>query len=95
MYVFFVVWSFYFLIKYANSGSMVAYSKTVDVLLPVEKRTNINKLIIKLRPMMQEFFTELISGKGKLSIVFILVDIVLIVILFFMPSKPILIKGEQ
>jgi len=60
IFIFFVIWSFYFLIKYANSGSMVAYSKTVDMLLPVEKRTIIHKLIIKLRPMMKREFFSLV-----------------------------------
>jgi hypothetical protein len=39
---------------------MVAYSKTVDMLLPVEKRTIIHKLIIKLRPMMKREFFSLV-----------------------------------
>jgi hypothetical protein len=39
---------------------MVAYSKTVDMLVPVEKRTLIHKLIIKLRPMMKREFFSLV-----------------------------------
>jgi CDP-L-myo-inositol myo-inositolphosphotransferase len=60
IFTFFVIWSFYFLIKYANSGSMVAYSKTVDTLVPIEGRTFIHKLIIKLRPMMKREFFSLV-----------------------------------
>ncbi len=60
IFLFFLIWSFYFLVKYANSGSMVAYSKTVDMLVPVEKRTLIHKLIIKLRPMMKREFFSLV-----------------------------------
>jgi phosphatidylglycerophosphate synthase len=58
IFMFFVAWSFYFLTRYANSGSMVAYSKTVDELIPVKRRTIFHKLIIRLRPMMKrEFFS--------------------------------------
>lgn len=56
IFLFFLVWSFHFLAKYANSGSMVAYPKTIDRLVPVEKRTAIHRLIIKLRPMMTRAF---------------------------------------
>lgn len=60
IFIFFLIWSFYVLVKYANSGSMVAYSRTVDMLVPVEKRTLIHKLIIKLRPMMKREFFSLV-----------------------------------
>lgn len=56
IFLFFLVWSFYFLVKYANSGSMVAYPKNIDKLIPVEERTIVHKLIIKLRPMMTRAF---------------------------------------
>lgn len=56
IFLFFLVWSFYFLVRYANSGSMVAYPKTIDKLVPVEERTIVHKLIIKLRPMMTRAF---------------------------------------
>ncbi|MER3445983.1 MAG: hypothetical protein C4291_03730 [Candidatus Dadabacteria bacterium] len=55
-FLFFLIWSLYFLARYANSGSMVAYPKTIDKLVPVEKRTIFHKLIIKLRPMMTRAF---------------------------------------
>jgi phosphatidylglycerophosphate synthase len=56
IFLFFLVWSFYFLAIYANSGSMVAYTKTIDKLFSVDKRTIVHKLIIKLRPMMTRAF---------------------------------------
>ena len=56
IFLFFLVWSFYFLAIYANSGSMVEYPKTIDKLFPVDKRTIAHKLIIKLRPMMTRAF---------------------------------------
>lgn len=56
IFLFFLVWTFYFLAVYANSGSMVAYPKTIDKLFPVENRTIAHKLIIKMRPMMTRAF---------------------------------------
>jgi 1L-myo-inositol 1-phosphate cytidylyltransferase / CDP-L-myo-inositol myo-inositolphosphotransferase len=56
IFLFFLVWSFYFLARYAHSGSMVAYPKTIDRLVPVGKRTRLHKFIIKLRPMLTRAF---------------------------------------
>jgi phosphatidylglycerophosphate synthase len=60
IFLFFLVWSFYFLASYANSGSMVAYPRTIDKLVPLEKRTIVHRLIIKLRPMMTRAFFSLV-----------------------------------
>jgi phosphatidylglycerophosphate synthase len=49
----YVLWGFYFVATYAGSGSMLNYPKTVDKLIPFEKRTMLYKLISKLRPLMQ------------------------------------------
>jgi len=50
IFLFFLVWSFYFLVKYTDSGSLVAYLN-VDKLISKEHRTFIHKLILYIRPM--------------------------------------------
>jgi CDP-L-myo-inositol myo-inositolphosphotransferase len=60
IFIFFVWWSFYFIARYTNSGSMIAYSKTVDKLFPVENRTILHKFIVKLRPMFSHQFFPIV-----------------------------------
>jgi len=50
IFVFFVVWSFYFLKKYTDSGSLVAYFE-VDKLVENNKPSFIRRLIKIVRPM--------------------------------------------
>lgn len=50
IFVFFVIWSFYFLTRYTNSGSLVAYFE-VDKLVEVKKTSFMRKLIKIVRPM--------------------------------------------
>lgn len=50
IFVFFVAWSFYFLKKYTDSGSLVAYFE-VDKLVENQKPSFIRKLIKIVRPM--------------------------------------------
>ena len=58
IFLFFLVWTYYFLITHAHSGTMVAYSKEVDKLIPKSRRTLLHRFIIKLRPMFKrEFFS--------------------------------------
>ncbi len=58
IFVFFVIWSFYFLTRYTNSGSLVAYFD-VDKLVE-EKNTSIMRKLIKLvRPMARRNFYSL------------------------------------
>lgn len=50
IFVFFVIWSFYFLTRYTNSGSLVAYFD-VDKLVEVKDTSLMRKLIKIVRPM--------------------------------------------
>jgi phosphatidylglycerophosphate synthase len=50
IFVFFVIWSFYFLTRYTNSGSLVAYFE-VDKLVEVKDTSFMRKLIKIVRPM--------------------------------------------
>lgn len=58
VFIFFVVWSFYFLTKYTNSGSLVAYFE-VDKLVEDKKSSIIRKLIKLVRPMARRNFYSL------------------------------------
>ncbi|MGB7291347.1 MAG: CDP-alcohol phosphatidyltransferase family protein [Thermodesulfobacteriota bacterium] len=58
IFIFFLIWSFYFLIKYTNSGSLVSYFN-VDKLVAKENRTFIHKLILFVRPMGRRNFYSL------------------------------------
>ncbi len=49
-YLFFIAWSFYFLLKYTDSGSLVAYMD-VDNLIDEKKTTVVRKFISFLRPL--------------------------------------------
>lgn len=60
IFLFFQVWTFYFLAKYARSGSMVSYTKEIDKIIPIRQRTPLYRLIIKLRPMMKREFFSLV-----------------------------------
>ena len=56
-----IAWGFYFVSKYANSGSMVKYPSTVDRLFPLENRSVVYKLIVLIRPLLQrEYFAFII-----------------------------------
>jgi len=58
IFLFFVAWSFYFLLKYADSGSVAIYSKRIDELIPREKRSFFHRILLKLRPgMKREVFS--------------------------------------
>ncbi|MFI5322634.1 MAG: CDP-alcohol phosphatidyltransferase family protein [Thermodesulfobacteriota bacterium] len=56
--IFFLIWSFYFLKKYTNSGSLVAYFE-VDKLEEGKKPSLIRKLIKLVRPMSRRNFFSL------------------------------------
>jgi CDP-L-myo-inositol myo-inositolphosphotransferase len=58
IFIFFLIWSFYFLHKYTNSGSLVSYFK-VDKLVGKENRTILHKLILIIRPMGRKNFYSL------------------------------------
>ena len=49
-FVFFIAWSFYFLVKYTDSGSLVSYMK-VDNFIDTEKTSYMRKFISFLRPL--------------------------------------------
>jgi len=56
-----IAWGFYFVSKYANSGSMVKYPSTVDRLFPLENRSFVYKSIVLVRPLIQrEYFAFII-----------------------------------
>ena len=56
-----ILWGFYFVAKYAGSGSMVNYPSTIDKMFPVENRSLFYKLIVFLRPLIQrEYFAFII-----------------------------------
>ena len=58
IFIFFIIWSFYFLKKYTDSGSLVAYFE-VDKLVD-EKNTSIARKLIKIvRPMSRRNFYSL------------------------------------
>ncbi len=50
VFVLFLIWSFYFLIKYTDSGSLVAYFE-VDKHINPEELSLLRKLIARLRPL--------------------------------------------
>lgn len=50
IFLFFVIWSFYFLTRYTNSGSLVTYFK-VDNLVEPQKTSLVRKIIKVVRPM--------------------------------------------
>lgn len=50
VFIFFLIWSFYFLLKYTNSGSLVAYFD-VDKHVNKEQLTIFRKMIALLRPL--------------------------------------------
>lgn len=50
IFLFFVIWSFYFLMRYTNSGSLVTYFK-VDKLVEPQKTSFVRKIIKIVRPM--------------------------------------------
>jgi len=49
-FIFFIAWSFYFLLKYTDSGSLVAYMD-VDNFIDEKKTTPVRKFISFLRPL--------------------------------------------
>ena len=50
IFILFLIWSFYFLIKYTNSGSLVAYFE-VDKHIDPEELSVLRKLLARLRPL--------------------------------------------
>lgn len=58
IFIFFVVWSFYFLKKYTNSGSLVTYFE-VDKLVEGKKTSLMRRLIKIVRPMGRRNFYSL------------------------------------
>ena len=58
VFIFFLIWSFYFLAKYTNSGSLVAYFN-VDRIIGDEHRSFVHKLIGIVRPMSRRNFYSL------------------------------------
>jgi phosphatidylglycerophosphate synthase len=58
IFLFFVIWSFYFLIKYTNSGSLVAYFN-VDKIIGEKNKSLIRRLIVLIRPMARRNFYSL------------------------------------
>jgi len=50
VFILFLIWSFYFLIKYTDSGSLVAYFE-VDKHIDPEELSVLRKLIARLRPL--------------------------------------------
>lgn len=57
-FLFFLVWSFYFLVKYTDSGSLVTYMK-VDNYIDKKNTTFMRKLISFLRPLGRRNFYSL------------------------------------
>ncbi len=49
-FLFFIAWSFYFLVKFTDSGSLVSYMK-VDNFIDTEKTSSMRKFISFLRPL--------------------------------------------
>jgi phosphatidylglycerophosphate synthase len=66
IFIFFVIWSFYFLKKYTNSGSLVAYFE-VDKLVENSKTSTIRKVIKFFRP---------VSRRNVYSLAFLILAIV-------------------
>lgn len=66
IFIFFVIWSFYFLKKYTNSGSLVAYFE-VDKLVENTKTSTVRKLIKIFRP---------VSRRNVYSLAFLVLAIV-------------------
>jgi hypothetical protein len=58
IFIFFLIWSFYFLQKYTNSGSLVSYFK-VDKMVGKENTSIVHKLILIIRPMGRRNFYSL------------------------------------
>ena len=58
IFIFFLIWSFYFLHKYTNSGSLVSYFK-VDKMVGKENTSIVHKLILIIRPMGRRNFYSL------------------------------------
>lgn len=58
IFIFFLIWSFYFLIKFTNSGSLVAYYE-VDKVIDKEDTTIMRRIIAFLRPLGRRNFYSL------------------------------------
>jgi len=70
LYIFFLIWSFYFLVNYTNSGSLVAYFE-VDKIVDKKNTSIIRKFAALLRPAGRRnvyslgfFIMAVISGYG-------------------------------
>lgn len=53
MQTFFLVWTAYFIKRYCNSGSIVAYISKIDGMFPYEERSSLVKMIYWLRPVVR------------------------------------------
>ena len=58
IFIFFLIWSFYFLLKYTESGSLVAYFE-VDKIIDKKNSSLVRKFIALLRPMSRRNFYSL------------------------------------
>lgn len=95
IFIFFLIWSFYFLHKYANSGSLVSYFK-VDKMVGKENTTILHRLILIIRPMGRRNFYALgflaAAILGGYLLVFLGLTISLILFLIHQVEDIILIK---
>ena len=66
VFVLFLIWSFYFLIKYTDSGSLVAYFE-VDKHINPEELSLLRKLIARLRPLGRRNYYS--AGLGLIAII--------------------------
>jgi len=95
IFIFFLIWSFYFLYRYTNSGSLVSYFK-VDKMVGIEKRTIVHKLILIIRPMGRRNFYALAFLAAAIvagyPLVFLGLTIALILFLIHQVEDIIMIK---
>ncbi len=95
IFIFFLIWSFYFLHRYTDSGSLVSYFK-VDKMVGKENRTLLHKLILIIRPMGRRNFYSLgflvAAIVGGYPLVFLGLTIALILFLIHQVEDIILIK---
>lgn len=95
IFIFFLIWSFYFLYRYTDSGSLVSYFK-VDRMVGIEKRTLLHKLILIIRPMGRRNFYSLAFLAAAIvagyPLVFLGLTIALILFLIHQVEDIIMIK---
>lgn len=95
IFVFFLIWSFYFLKTFTDSGSLGSYF-SVDNLIGKENRTSIHKLILLIRFMSRRNFYSLgflfVAIIGGYLWVFVTLTIALILFLIHQIEDIIMIK---